>query len=205
MSKIRLALLATTILLVGGFAGTASFAGSVGATPDFSVTETVDSFSSCDVNSAFGTCGYGHFELFNNTTDYSVTGFDVGNFSASSAATSVPGWSATTGSVDYGSGPESSFIYTANTPADALGNGDYNPEGTDFLFTIFNGAPSSPFEIFANGPNGPTSCIGNTGSSGCDPAPAPVPEPRGLLLLGLGLAGLVWSQRRRLASGRQDT
>jgi hypothetical protein len=115
----------------------------------------------------------------------------VGNASAISNSTTRSNWSADLAQVDYGSGPEQSFAYNdlGGTGSNPLGLGSDN----EFFYTA--GAAGSPFEIFANGPNGPVSCFGMTGG-GCDPASS-VPEPASVLLLGSGLVGFAFARHRK--------
>lgn len=138
----------------------------------------------------------GCFDLVNNT-DFAVTGFAVGNDSAESDSTTRANWNADIDSVDFGGGTESSFEYFDEGGADA------NPlvDGSDSSFFYTTATSGSPFEIFANGPEGEVSCIGTTGG-GCD-AIAASPEPGSLALAGAGLAALWFTLRKKRTSVRR--
>jgi hypothetical protein len=176
--------------LFGGFWYTISGNATPVTLPDFQLFEYTGS-ANCPNLPAGDT---GCFDFVNNTHNYAVTGFDVGNSNALSDSTTRTNWGADITSINYGTGPESTFAYFDNGASSA------NPlvHGSDSNFFYTTATSGSPFEVFADGPNGPVSCIGTTGG-GCNIV---TPEPRALSLLGAGLAALSFTLMGRSKSRR---
>lgn len=135
----------------------------------------------------------GCFTFINNTTDYAVTGFDVGNNGPVADSTTRPNWAASITDVNYGSGPEASFAYADQ------GGSLSNPitQGSDSRFFYTTSLSGSPFRVTAVGPAGVATCVGST-SSGCM---LPTPEPSALSVLSAAMLALGWLRRRRLDRG----
>lgn len=169
--------------IYGGFSTTSGAATEVGL-PEFELLELSGAANCPNLPSGSTGC----FVLVNNS-DYAVTGFAVGNTDALSDGTTRTNWGADITSVNYGSGSEPSFEYFDEGGASA------NPlvDGSDGNFFYTTSATGSPFEVFANGPDGPVSCVGTTGGA-CLPA-SDTPEPGALSMLGARLAALLLMMR----------
>jgi hypothetical protein len=202
MSRFRAVLLATSALASAGFAEQAQ---ATVVSNDFVVLETLCG-SSCSAPSLLSSSGSttgpytGSFTVENFSSNYQITGFDVGITPALGDGTTDPGWTATRALVDFGSGAVPAFVFNAVPSA------DIGPGGTLSGFYFWSQTAGSPVTIFATLNGIPTSCTTVTGTPGCDP-PTGVPEPGTLSLLAMGLAvlgGLLWWRRQPVQSSPSD-
>jgi hypothetical protein len=192
MKTLRIALLATTAF---GCGLSQSANGTIAFTPigpdQFGVIESPT--TRCSTLNA-DQCGT--FTLFNNTTNFVITGFEVGSGFPIADGTTRPNWLASLGNdTTFGS-------VTGNNAFEFFDQGGPTPNflglGSDARFTFEEPNPASPFKVFVQNANGQTSsCTGTTGTSGCDVTLSSVPEPATMALFGVGLVGFGLARRRK--------
>jgi hypothetical protein len=148
---------------------------------------------SCGASSFCITVGSGTYTVTNNTNDFYIWGFAIGNPGASDAGTSLASWHPST---FFGGTPSAELQYINSTYL-SLGT-DIGPNSSSSAFTFSAGSLQDPpftLKLYDFDTNTKYIYTGSTGANGG--ILTAVPEPSTWAMLLLGFAGLGFMAYRR--------